>query len=75
MIQPVAQLLAGPEGRDVLLDDLNSVARPRIAAHTGIAALDRKRPEAAEFDAFSTQQCRRDLVKDCDDDDLGVALL
>jgi len=75
LVQPVAQLLAGLEKRDVLLGDLDAVAGARVATDAGIAALDREGAEAAQLDPVATRQSRGDLVEDRGDDDLDVALI
>src|SRR5580704_1351386 len=75
MIQPVAQLLAGLEERDVLLADVDAVAGARVAADSGVAAFDRERAEAAQLYPVAARQRRRDLVEDRGDDDLDVALV
>src|SRR5580700_3986212 len=75
MVQPVAQLLAGLEKRDVLLADVDAVAGARVAPDAGIAALDRKRAETAQLDPVATGQGRGDLVKNRGHDDLDIALI
>src|SRR5437764_13952867 len=74
-VQAVAQLLAGLEKRHMLFGDLDAVAGARIAAHPGIAALDREGAETAQFDAVAAGQRRGDLVKDRSDDNLDVTLI
>jgi hypothetical protein len=44
LLQPIAQLLAGPEKRHVLLGDLDAVAGARIAADAGLPPPDREAP-------------------------------
>src|ERR1700733_1473929 len=75
MVQPVAQLLAGLEERDVLLADRNAVAGARVAPDARVAALHRERAETAQLDAVAARQRRRDLVEDRGDDDLDIALV
>src|SRR5580704_14908499 len=75
MVQPVAQLLAGLEERDVLLADVDAVGGARVAADAGVAALDRERAKSAQLDAIATGQRRRDLIEDRGDDDLDLALV
>src|SRR5580700_3356883 len=75
MVQPVAQLLAGLEERDVLLADVDAVAGARVAADSGVAAFDRERAEAAQLYPVAARQRRRNLVEDRGDDDLDVALV
>ena len=45
-VQPVAQKLAGLEERHFLVIDFHGLARAGIAAHAGVARLDRKGPGA-----------------------------
>src|SRR5438105_5654374 len=75
LVQPVAQLLAGLEERDVLFRDLDAVASARVAPDAGIAALDREGAEAAQLDPIAARQGRADLVEDGGDDDLDIALV
>src|SRR5690242_10652949 len=75
VVQPVAQLLAGLEERHVLFGDFDAVAGPRVAADPGVAALDRKRAKAAQFDAVAARQGGGDLIEDRRDDDLDIALI
>src|SRR5438270_9529271 len=74
-IQPVAQLLAGLEERDVLLVDPHAVAGARIAPEPGIAPLDREGAEAPELDAVAARQGGGDLVENRRHDQLDIALI
>src|SRR5438477_11103939 len=74
-VQAIAQLLAGLEKRHMLFGDLDAVAGARIAAHPGIAALDREGAETAQLDPVAARQRRGDLVKDRSDDNLDVTLI
>src|SRR4051794_7019497 len=74
-VQAIAQLLAGLEKRHMLFGDLDAVAGARIAAHPGIAALDREGAETAQLDPVAAGQGGGDLVKDRGDDDLDVTLI
>src|SRR5260370_23512621 len=75
LVQPVAQLLAGLEKRDVLFRDLDAVAGARVAADAGIAALDREGAKAAQLNPVAARQRRGDLVEDRGDDNLDIALI
>src|SRR5579863_2434425 len=75
MVQPVAQLLAGLEERDVLLADIDTVAGARIAPDAGVAALDRERPETTQLDPVTARQGQGDLIEDRGHDDLHIALV
>src|ERR1700730_14936387 len=74
-IQPITQLLAGLEERDVLLVDAHAVAGAWVAPQTRIAPLHRKGAETSELDAVTARQRGGDLVEDCRDDQLDVALV
>jgi len=75
LLQPIAQLLAGPEKRNVLLGDLDAVAGARIAADAGLPPPDREGAEPAQFDAVATGQGGGDLVENRGDYGLNVALI
>ena len=75
LLQPIAQLLAGPEKRNVLLGDLDAVAGARIAADAGLPPPDREGAEPAQFDAVATGQGGGDLVENRGNYGLNVALI
>jgi hypothetical protein len=68
------QLFPGLEERGALLADLNAVAGARIATDACITKFERKRAKAAQFDTVTAGERGSDLVEDCTDDYLGVAL-
>src|SRR5579872_1266434 len=75
LVEPLAQLLAGLEKRNVLFADLDALAGARIAPHPCTASFDRKRAKSAQLDAVAARQRRRDLVKNGGNDALDVALV
>jgi hypothetical protein len=75
LVEAVAQLLAGLEERDVLFGNLDAVARARVAADPGVAALHRKRAEAAQLDPVAACQGRGDLVENGGHDRFDIALV
>src|SRR5580658_9537325 len=75
LVEPVAELLAGLEERDVRLGDLHAVAGARVAADARIATLHRKRAKTAQLDAVAARQRPSNLVENRGDDSLDIALV
>jgi hypothetical protein len=74
-IEPLAQLLAGLEEGNVLLRNLHAGASTRVAADAGLAAFHRKSAEAPQFYPITAREGGRDLIENCSDDALDVALI
>src|SRR5262249_888167 len=74
-VEPLAHLFAGLEERDRLRVDRNMGAGARIASGAGGAVLHRKGAEAAQLDTVAARHGSDDLVENCVDDVLHVALV
>src|SRR4029077_12141457 len=74
-IQPLTQLLAGPEERNELFGNSHGPAGARVAADPRGPLLHRERAEAAQLDAFAARQRVRDRVEDRRHDALDVSLI
>src|SRR5579883_452162 len=75
LVEPLAQLLAGLEKRNVLFTDLDAFAGAGVAAHPRAAPFDRERAETAQLDPVAARQGGRDLVKNGGNDAFDVALV
>jgi hypothetical protein len=74
-VQPFAHFLAGLEERHRLLLDRHVGAGARITAGARRPMLDRKCPEAAQFDPITAGKSGDDFAEDCIHDVLDVALI
>src|SRR5262249_32510500 len=74
-VEPISELLARLEEGDGLLRNRNGRAGARIAAQPCVPVLDGKSAKAAQFHAVAAGKSRRDLVEDCADDALDIAMV